>query len=394
MYAHIVLRKALLASIVIALQANLVLAQGVQTGTLRGVVKDEQGFVMPGVAITAASAALQGERSAVTDDDGAYSFRRLPPGDYKLKFERDAFGVLTQSVVVPIGLEIEQNATLRPARVVEAVQVVAQAPAAVATPSAGANFAHQDVETLAVARTLSGIAELSPGLTNVTPNSSQVAINGAFAFDTIFLVNGVDVDDNLLGSPFNLFIEDAIQEVQTLTSGISAEYGRFSGGVVNAITRSGGNRFSGDWRINFSNPAWSTETPFENTKGITHPSILGKSYEGIFGGPIAADRLWFFGAVRWEDVTNAQAFPLTGIANTETDQNRRGEIKLTGTIVPAHTVQGGYVNNYTDMVSRPSIPSLSIDPFTNAPATLPNSFFFTNYKGIVNKTWLAEAQYS
>ena len=114
----------------------------------------------------------------------------------------------------------------------------------------------------------------------------------------------------------------------------------------------------------------------------------------MFGGPIAADRLWFFAAGRWEDVTNATAFPRTGIANTQTDKNRRGEIKLTATVAPAQTLQGGYVNNHTEMVNRPSIPSLSIDPFTNAPASLPNSSFFTNYKGVVNRTWLAEAQYS
>src|SRR5207245_9593236 len=80
--------------------------------------------------------------------------------------------------------------------------------------------------------------------------------------------------------------------------------------------------------------------------------------------------------------------------NAELDRNRRREIKLTGTVAPSHTLQGGYVNNHTDMLNRPSIPSLSIDPFTNAPAGLPNSFYFTNYKGVVNKTWLAEVQYS
>ena len=81
-----------------------------------------------------------------------------------------------------------------------------------------------------------------------------MVINGAFAFDNIFMVNGVDVNDNLFAQPQNLFIEDAIEETQVLTSGISAEYGRFTGGVVNAITKSGGNTFSGSGRVNFLNP--------------------------------------------------------------------------------------------------------------------------------------------
>ncbi len=71
------------------------------------------------------------------------------------------------------------------------------------------------------------------------------------------MVNGVDVNDNLYGSPQDLFIEDAIEETQVLTRGISAEYGRFTGGVVNAITKSGGNKFSGSFRVNFQNEQWT-----------------------------------------------------------------------------------------------------------------------------------------
>ena len=76
-----------------------------------------------------------------------------------------------------------------------------------------------------------------------------MVINGAFAFDNVFMINGVDINDNLFAQPQNLFIEDAIEETQVLTSGISAEYGRFTGGVINAITKSGGNSFSGSGRV-------------------------------------------------------------------------------------------------------------------------------------------------
>ena len=75
------------------------------------------------------------------------------------------------------------------------------------------------------------IALLSPNVTDNTPNAGQLTIAGAFAYDNVFLVDGVDVNDNLFGDANNLFIEDAIEETQVLTSGISAEYGRFSGGV-------------------------------------------------------------------------------------------------------------------------------------------------------------------
>src|SRR6185503_1007722 len=154
---------------------------------------------------------------------------------------------------VPLGLVVEQNVTLNAAGVAETVQVVAATPAPVATPIVGMNIKHEELEALATPRTLQGIATLSPGLNENSPNNGQLVINGAFAFDNIFMVNGVDVNDNLFANPQNLFIEDAIQETQVLTSGISAEYGRFGGGVVNAITKSGGDSFSGSGRVNFQN---------------------------------------------------------------------------------------------------------------------------------------------
>jgi hypothetical protein len=101
--------------------------------------------------------------------------------------------------------------------------VVAETPGPVATPVIGLNIRQNEVEALATSRTLQGIATLSPALTDNAPNAGQVVINGAFAFDNVFMLNGVDVNDNLFGSPQDLFIEDAIAETQVLTSGISAE---------------------------------------------------------------------------------------------------------------------------------------------------------------------------
>src|SRR5262245_63066410 len=115
------------------------------------------------------------------------------------------------------------------------------------------------------------------------------------------MINGVDINDNLFGTANNLFIEDAIQETNILTGAISAEYGRFSGGVINMITKSGGNAFSGSFRENLQNNGkWLDETPFERQAGITTPSIWNKNSEGTFGGPIAKARIWLFPSGRSE----------------------------------------------------------------------------------------------
>ena len=237
-------------------------AQGVQTGSLRGTVTDQQSLPVPGVTVTIQSPALQGVRTSVTAGDGSYSFVRLPAGRYEMTFEITSFAPVKRTTDVLLGLSVEQNVTLTAAGRTEEVQVVAASPAPIVNPTVGANYKNEEIQSLAMPRTLQGISQLAPGVTENTPNAGQLAINGGFAFDNVFMLNGVDVNDNLF-APQNLFIEDAIEETQVLTSGITAEYGRFTGGVINAVTKSGGNSFSGSWRTNFVNPSWTKTTPLE-----------------------------------------------------------------------------------------------------------------------------------
>jgi hypothetical protein len=377
--------------LIVATAVN-VFAQGVQTGIIRGTVVDQQDLPLPGVTVTISSSALQGQRVAITAMDGTYAFRALPAGDYQIAFDISSFAPLKRTTTVPLGASIVQNVTLMPAGVSEVVNVVGTV-SPVTTPVVGLNIKHNEVEALATSRTLQGIATLSPGLTDNTPNSGQVAINGAFAFDNVFMLNGVDVNDNLFGSPQNLFIEDAIEETQVLTSGISAEYGRFSGGVVNAITKSGGNTFAGSYRLNLTNPIWVVETPFEVSNGTLHTSKYNQSHEGTFGGPLIKDRLWFFTAGRLSNIDTQSTFDQTGVPYTNTDENRRGEVKLTATVKSNHTIQGGYVNNHRELKNDPTF-DFSIDPHTLGNQTTPNWYSFFNYHGVLGNNFLAEGQYS
>src|SRR2546428_8854934 len=91
--------------------AGSLFAQGVQTGTIRGLVKDQQDLAVPGVTVTVTSPALQGPRSTVTDKEGLYTLRALPPGQYQVKFELSGFATATRSAVVPLGLVVAQNIT-------------------------------------------------------------------------------------------------------------------------------------------------------------------------------------------------------------------------------------------------------------------------------------------
>ena len=112
-----------------------------------------------------------------------------------------------------------------------------------------------------------------------------------------------------------------------LTSGISAEYGRFSGGVINAVTKSGGDIFSGSYRLNFTNDAWKTRRR-SRSRGIEHPDLLSTSfYEGTPGGPIVRDRLWFFGRPIIDRVTRSRSTytDLDPVRPRRTEQARRDQ---------------------------------------------------------------------
>src|SRR5439155_11539885 len=240
------------------------------------------------------------------------------PGAYQVKFELPGFATVTRMATVPLGLVVDMNVVMRAAGVAETVQVIAEAPAPISTPVVATNFKREEIDALATPRTIEGVAQPAPAVSENAPNQGttggsvgQLIINGGFAFDNVFMVNGVDINDNLFAQAQNLFIEDAIEETQVLTSGISAEYGRFTGGVINAITRSGGNSFSGSGRTNFSNPTWTTQTPFEVSKGTPHLPQLSRTYEGTFGGPLVRNRLWFFTSGRYGKLGNQVTLPQT-----------------------------------------------------------------------------------
>jgi len=369
-------------------------AQGVQTGAIRGVVRDAQNLVVPGVTVTATSPALQGPRIAVTDTNGAFSVAALPAGDYTITYELSGFTTSTRTVTVPVGSTVNESVTLAAAGINESINVVGQTPAVITSPVVGADFKHEEIESLATPRTIQGIAQLAPAVNENGPNPQTVVINGAFSFDNVFMVNGVDINDNLFAQPQNLFIEDAIEETQVLTSGISAEDGRFSGGVVNAVTKSGGNVFSGSGRVNFLNPSWTTQTPFEASKGTQHLDVLSRSYEGTFGGPIAKDRLWFFTSGRYANTSNQVTLQLTGIGLNSLDTNKRGEVKLTGTLAPNHTIQGGYLTDPRTRTNNSGLQTFIIEPHSEVSRSNPNWYIYTNYHGVARSNLLVEAQYS
>ena len=217
------------------------LAQGT-TGTILGIVSSE-GKPLPGVSVTVVSPSLQGSRTTITGEGGGYTFASMPPGEYTATFELSGMQPLRKHIAVSVATTSRGDAELKVASVSEAITVTAAAPTAEST-QVSTNFKVDTINALPIGRTIDAVTLLAPGVTDAGPNN-QITISGAHSFDNLYLVDGVIVNENLRGFANPLYIEDAIQETTVLTGGVSAEFGRFTGGVVSTITKSGGNEFTG-----------------------------------------------------------------------------------------------------------------------------------------------------
>ena len=362
-------------------------AQGLQTGEIAGRVSSQDGLSLPGVTVTVRSAALQGARTVVADANGNYILRALPPGAYDVTFELAGLAPRTEKVRVEVSRQATIDVTLGVAGVTENVTVKAESSiATLASPTIGANYDAREITTLPTGRTPATIAELAPGLTNNTPNSGQVTISGGFAYDSIFMINGVDVNDNLFGTANNLFIEDAIEQTSVLASGIAAEFGRFSGGIINMVTKSGGNDFAGSFRANLANDAWTEVTPRERTANISRTDKLNQNYEGTFGGPLLRDRAWFFGAGRWQENDLEQTLPTTNLPFTQTTESNRFEVKGTGTIAVGHTLVGNYIRNTVEQTRVPF--AFTIDPNIAENVKPDNDLIVGSYNGVLGRAFV------
>ncbi len=364
-------------------------AQTTPTGTVSGKVVDPQGLAMPGVTVTVSSPQLQGTRSQVTSENGDYILPFLPPGDYTVSFELSGFTTVKRETKVFIDETKAINVAMTVSGQTESVTVVAAAPEAFGTGATGAATVSQELsEKLPLNRTFQQAALLLPGVQDSGP-AGNISISGAASFENLFMVNGVVIQDNIRNTPFNLFIEDALQETKATTSAVSAEYGRFSGGVVNAITKSGGNDFSGSFRTTFENDDWVSTTPFP---GDSRLDKIVPTYEATLGGPIVRNKLWFFGAGRLRDLSEQRFTAVTRIPFQRDRDERRYEGKLTWSPGTNHTFKGSYTR--IEFEERGNTFGTIMDLASVANRELPQRLYSFNYTGILTPRFFVEAQYS
>ena len=400
--------KRLLSFVVLLLITSVAIAQTLPTATITGKVTAD-GAGLPGVTVTVSSPQLQGSRNAVTSTAGDYLIPLLPPGEYTVKYELSGMQTATRKMALSAAGTDRIDIEMRPASVTEAITVTASAPAVLETTQVATNFKAELIDDLPVARNITSVTLLAPGVNDNGPGNN-IIISGAMSFDSLYLINGAVVNENLRGQPHNLFIEDAVQETTVMTGAVSAEYGHFTGGVVSAITKSGGNDFSGSFRTSLSNESWIAKTPFTEEQ----EDKINPVYEGTLGGPIFRDRIWFFGAGRFaetEDVRqtvpglaragdqDANGVPyavgaqIPAITYPHSTKETRLEGKLTGSITSKHTIVASYLDIAASETNQTGQTIMDLDSLVPERET-PNTLLALNYNGILTDRIFVEGQYN
>jgi hypothetical protein len=289
-------------------------AQASQTGSLTGLVFDDQNQPLPGVSVVITSPALITPKlSTVTSAQGFFRFTYLPPGRYKAEVTLPGFSPYVQEeIVVRVGDTTEIRVILSQAKIEETIRVVAAAPAvSLANTKSSIAVSREDLAHLPVARDLSSILMLAPGVTK-----SSSALGGAVRGNS-FNVDGVFMNDPRNSTNAANASLDIYDEVQVSTTGHPAEYGYASGAVLNVITKSGGNKLSGDLSFYYYNKSFMADN--WTSKGLAAaPTQVQSKYEAnaTLGGPIIKDKLWFFAAFSLAPtVSNVDGFPVENIKN-------------------------------------------------------------------------------
>ncbi len=408
---------------VIAITAGAMSAQ-TTSGTITGRVLDNQNLAVPGVTVTVESPNLQGALTAVTSENGDYILPQLPPGTYTVTFVLSGFGRQQRTIAVAPTQTVPLNITLGVAAVDETISVVGRAADVLTqTTTVATNFQQELIAMLPTNRDINSVLLMAPSVHPTGPGGNY-SIAGAMSFESLYLVNGVTVNENLRGQAFNVYIEDAIQQTTVATDGVSAEYGRFSGGLVNVITKSGGNLFSGSFRESLFNDNWRAlvagngnyATPAAGSTTQTCNTVTGPNgaqsdphcfpndtkvnkivptHEFVLGGPIRKDRMWFFTAGRFQNqqVARNTIQPVNLAYNSE-DQRKRFEVKLTGSLNSNHRFEGAYAKEALKQVNNTFNTASSMDTASLYDRETPLDLYTLNYNGILTPQLFVEARLS
>jgi hypothetical protein len=271
------------------------------TSTIEGIVTDANGAVIAGATVKASGTTLAAERTATTNAEGFYRLAALPAGTYAVAISQAGFATSTSNIELTINRVATFDVQLQVGSGTAEVTVTNQLPLIEPTASStGTTVTPQQIRDLPVnGRNYLDLLQLVPGAAinrQANPEGDNAnPILGERSGNNNFFIDGQPNKDTVNGGPAAQFNQETIAEFQVLTTGFKAEFGQASGAIVNVITKSGGNRFSGVGSLFHRNEAFDAANSLD--LNVTDPPHLRRfNYSLAGGGPIWRDKIFFFGS--------------------------------------------------------------------------------------------------
>jgi hypothetical protein len=374
-------------TLVLALHPAAPIAAQVTGATLSGTVTDAAGLVLPSANVAIANQDTGINRTSVTGRDGAYNVPDLPPGHYQITVTAPGFATFSRTgITLNVGAEQTVDVHMKVGQLTEQVTIDERAPTIELSSSELTSVVDSTTvrELPLNGRSWTDLAALQPGVARLESSfdassgldrglkgfGTQLSISGGRPVQNNYRLDGVNVNDYANGGPSNVLGGalgvDAVQEFSVITSNYTAEYGRTSGGVINAITKSGANFFHGSAYEFARNSIFDARNYFDyDPNGNPYRAPFSRNqFGGSAGGPILKDRLFFFGD--YEGIRQSK-----GIA--------------TQAIVPSDPARSGSLSTGTVTVDPSAAKYLQLFPHANIPTAAGSDagiFSFTGQQAI------------
>ena len=364
---------------IVAVLLHLTASAAFAQATIAGVVRDSSGAVLPGVTVEAASPSLTEKvRTALTDGTGQYRIVTLPPGNYIVTFSLTGFTTVKRDNVNVSGTGvIPINADLRLGSLQETITVSGESPLVDTQTTRRETVINSDtINALPITRNYGGVLYATPGLVvqpgvnanALMPSMALFSAHGGISTEGRVFVDGVSVNGPFGQNSVTQFAFDVgnAQEMQVMVGGGLGE-SETGGPVANIIPRSGGNTYSGSafFSGTGSNLQADNITDELQARGIPTAPTVRKNWDSsvALGGPIARDRLWFFGNVRTIGIAQVVAAglppnlnlgdptkwlyaPTPGVETRFAESKLDVSVRLTGQVTPKNRVTFSYQPQY------------------------------------------------
>ncbi len=388
------------------------------TGTVEGTVVDQSNAALPGVNVELAGRSLQGTRTAATSASGTFRFPSVPPGAYTITASLPGLGKVQKTATV--SLDATATVLLQLALTASAeVTVSGQAPLIDSTSTTtGSSYSAKIIDKLPVGRNYADIVFSQPGAQadfgKTEARSLAISLYGSTSAENLFLIDGIDTTNVMKGVQGKDINNEFVEDVEVKTGGYQAEYGRNTGGVINVITKSGGNEFHGGafayyndtgmraepdngMAANYDTPQYS-QTGDSQFYNYIYSKDVRQEWGLDLGGFLWKDRVWFFGAYdRVNNTTNTEipAGALAGqIADVDTTKNL-GALKLTYRMTDNQSLIASFFQDPT--TDTGAINDVN-HPVNGEPLTYlgrqerGGRNYALRYEGIIGRDWLVSGQ--